>query len=185
MKNMRLNPLKSVALASILTSSVAFALPFVDIEGGVNVGTDFNQAKSVKFDKDTSYTIGGYARLWFKPVKGLRIAPFIKYENTAGMTLNNLLPSIVAGTEKRDNNLQYGVLIGYKLFKIFTPYIGMGYSQFLDSNLTNGFALNYGFTVKFPIVPIAFGIDGSWQQPNLGAVQLNVHRIGATVGVQF
>lgn len=175
--------LKASVLAVALCAGASQALPLLDVDFGMTLGTDINTAKHFKFDSNTNFTIGGYARGWFK-VSKMRLAPFIKYENTAGLTINNAFQSIVTGESKRDNNLQYGLLLGVNL-AIFTPYVGMAYSQFINSNLSDTWALNYGLAIKIPVVPLSVGLDASWQRPFLHGVELNVHRIAVTFGVRF
>lgn len=175
--------IKASVLAIALGVGVGNALPLFDVDFGMILGTDFNVVKGWEFNRDTNFTIGGYARGWFK-VSKLRLAPFIKYENTAGVKVNNVLQSIVTGESRRDNNLQYGLLLGVN-FGILTPYVGMGYSQFVNSNLSDTWALNYGLAIKIPVIPMTAGIDASWQQPFADGVRLNVHRIGVTLGVRF
>ncbi|RDU62841.1 hypothetical protein CQA53_09035 [Helicobacter didelphidarum] len=175
--------LKSSLFIATLGVGVSQALPLIDIEFGVVLSTDIKNVSSWNFNNDTEFTYGAYGRLWLKTGK-VRVAPFIKWESIDTITANNALQTLVSG-EPRTNNLQYGALFGVNLW-IFTPYVGVAYSQFTGGSFDNTWALNYGINAKIPLVPISVGIDGSWQRPKIdGGVRANINRIGFNVGIQF
>ena len=176
---------KATVLASFLVAGSVQALPFVSPEVGGMLGTSIDSVKSRTFNGDTKFTYGAYARLWLKP--GLfRIAPFIKWENITGYSKNNVIPQVVMGGVDRISNLQYGAVAGLELF-YFTPYVGVAYSQFTGAAISNTWALNYGLKFKIPVIPLAIGIDASWQNPRLlnyaGSDMIN--RVSLTLGFEF
>ena len=175
--------IKAAVLASFLAAGSAQALPFISPEVGGMVGTSFDNAKGWKFDDDTNITYGAYARLWLKP-GSFRIAPFIKWENITGFSRSNLVNTLLSGGD-RNNNLQYGAVVGLEFFYL-TPYVGVAYSQFTDSTISNTWALNYGLKFKIPVLPLAVGIDASWQKPKvLNTVEVDMHRVSVTLGLHF
>lgn len=183
-KNVKVAILAGILSTGILGGGIAQALPFVSFEAGGIVGADIKNIDGWKFDKNTDLTYGAYGRIWLKP-GSFRIAPFVKWESIDGVSLSGALDNIISGNDiKRNNNLQYGVLAGFEVFYI-TPYVGIAYSQFTDPALSNTWALNYGVKVKIPILPLTIGIDGSWQQPKSAGIEVNMNRIGATLGLQF
>lgn len=180
--------IKAVVLASVLVASSAQALPFISPEIGGMVGTSFDSVKTQRIDSDTTITYGAYARLWLKP-GSFRIAPFIKWENVTGFTKNNagnqILGAVLGQPSIRNNNLQYGAVIGLEFFYL-TPYVGVAYSQFTDPSIADTWALNYGLKFKIPVVPLAIGLDASWQKPKvLNSADVDMHRVSLTLGLQF
>ncbi len=177
--------LKATVLASILTASVSQALPFISPEIGGMVGTSFDKVKDLKINSDTTFTYGAFARLWLKP-GSFRIAPFVKWENISESNFNNIVGNVIQGNYdyNRNNNLQYGVLLGLEFFYI-TPYVGAAYSHFTDTHLSSTWALNYGLKIKIPVIPLAVGVDASWQKPKLGDVEIDMHRVSATLSLHF
>ncbi|STQ85639.1 hypothetical protein LS73_004225 [Helicobacter muridarum] len=161
----------ATALVAGSLGSSASALPLIGIEAGGIVSADFSDAKHYNFDK-SSLSFGGYARIWLKTK--IRIAPFVKFESvSSGSLLKN-----------RYNNIQYGAVVGYSIFGILTPYVGGSRSTF-NNNLTDTWALNYGLHFTLPLVPLAIGLDGSYQKPKLDGYNMNIHRIGLTLALQF
>lgn len=174
---------KAAVLASVLAAGSAQALPFISPEVGGIVGTSFDAVKSGTIGGDTNITYGAYARLWLKP-GSFRIAPFVKWENITGFTTNNAVNTIINGGD-RNNNLQYGAVLGLEFFYL-TPYVGVAYSQFTNEAIANTWALNYGLKFKIPVIPLAIGIDASWQKPKvLNTFEVDMHRIGVTLGLHF
>ena len=162
--------LKLGILASVLGfTSVSYAAVIGGEIGGV-FGANFNDARS-SFDADTEFSAGLYGRLWIKP-SILRIAPFVKWESIGSLESNH-----------RYNNFQYGGLLGVN-FSIVTPYIGMAYSHFTNSALEPTWAVNYGIQIALP-AHITLGIDGSYQHPKFLGMKVEMHKIGATLGIQF
>lgn len=174
---------KAAVLAGALVVGSAQALPLISPEVGGMVGTSFDNAKNMKFDDNTNFTYGAYGRLWLKP-GSFRIAPFVKWENLTGFKQDNALGAILSGGD-RNNNIQYGAVAGFEFFYL-TPYIGAAYSQFTGSTISDTWALNYGLKFKIPILPLAIGIDASWQKPKLfNSVEMDMHRISLTFGLHF
>ncbi|RDU72965.1 hypothetical protein CQA66_03375 [Helicobacter aurati] len=171
----------AAALFVGFAGSSAQALPLLGLEAGgivgLNVGEHIRDI-NINFNKsDLAYasylSYGAYARLWIKTP--LRIAPFIKWEDVATKGI---------AAEERFNNVQYGGVVGIPLLGIITPYIGGSYSTF-TRQYENTWAFNYGVHITFPIVPIAFGIDGSFQRPKTEGHKVDLHRIGVTLALQF
>lgn len=177
------NCIKATVLASFLVAGSAQALPFVSPEVGGMIGTSFENVKGWSFNDKTTLTYGAYGRVWLKP--GIfRIAPFIKWENISGFSADNVTNAIL-NLNARNNNLQYGALLGVEFFNL-TPYVGVAYSQFTDSSIENTWALNYGLKFKIPVIPLAIGIDASWQKPKISnAVEMDMHRVSLTLGLHF
>ncbi|MCI5787679.1 hypothetical protein [Helicobacter trogontum] len=174
---------KTAVLASVLMAGSAQALPFISPEVGGIVGTNIDVLKSGRIGDDTNLTYGAYGRLWLKP-GSFRIAPFVKWENITGFTTNNLINTIISGGD-RNNNIQYGAVVGLEFFYI-TPYVGVAYSQFTNETIADTWALNYGLKFKIPFLPLAIGVDASWQKPKvLNSSEVDMHRIGVTLGLHF
>lgn len=173
--------LTSALLAGLLGSGSMQALPLIGIEAGgivgVNVGQHIRDINIQFNPSDFAYgsylSYGAYARLWLKST--LRIAPFVKWENVATKGIR---------TDARFYNIQYGGVVGYAIGGIITPYVGAAYSTF-NNGFSNTWALNYGVHITFPVVPIALGIDGSYQQPETNEGKIKLHRVGVTLGLQF
>lgn len=162
----------ATTLAAGSLGSNVNALPLIGVEAGGIVSADFSNAKRFNFDK-SSLAFGGYARIWLKTK--IRIAPFVKFESvSSGSLLKN-----------RYNNIQYGAVVGYPIFGIITPYVGGSRSTFYKNSLTDTWAFNYGIHFTLPLVPLAIGLDGSYQKPKLDGYKMNIHRIGLTLAIQF
>ncbi len=175
---------RTMILSSILVAGatgITQALPFINLEAGMLIGTDIKSVTNIS--PDTSFTYGAYGRIWLKP-GNFRIAPFFKWENIDGVVLNGtgIWNAFIEGP--RNNNLQYGVLLGVEFFNI-SPYVGIAYSHFTDGGWSSTWALNYGLKFKIPILPFAIGIEGSWQRPEVSGVKIDMNRIGAFLAIQF
>ncbi len=175
--------LKATVLAGILTAGASQALPFVSPEVGGMIGTSFDNAKGFNINSDTNLTYGAFARLWLKP-GSFRVAPFVKWENISEASFANHFKDIITNEDSRNNNMQYGVLLGLEFFYL-TPYVGAAYSHFTDTHFSSTWALNYGLKFKIPILPLAIGIDASWQKPKLSGVEIEMHRVSATLSLHF
>ncbi len=172
--------MKAAVLAGLLTAGSMQALPFISPEVGGMVGTTFDNVSSWNFNDHLTY--GAYGRLWLKP-GSFRIAPFVKWENITGFSKDNALNVVLNGND-RNNNIQYGAVVGFEFFWL-TPYVGAAYSQFTNGAISNTWALNYGLKVKIPVIPLAVGIDASWQKPKLGGIEVEMHRVSLTLGLHF
>lgn len=187
------------ATTSLVIANGAQALGFLDLEVGGLAGVDISNAVSV----NSQFSYGGYARLWL--FDGITFAPYIKYETVvsnagsrASLSVDTNGQASIVPQINLDKyyNLQYGLLVGYKIPIIsLTPYVGVGYSQLGNTTLENTYVLNYGIKWEIPLIPfLTIGVDGSWQAsktpPTLDTIRnisqsANINRVSATIGLQF
>ncbi len=164
--------MKKIVLALMLFSSSVFGFGVGSFQISPEVGGNISWQDT----SNTTFTYGGYARVWFG-VSRILIAPQFKYD--------------VMYQSKGSNydNLQAGGLLGFDVPVLpLVLYVGASYSKFYSIGLEDTAAFNYGIKMDIPLIPfLTIGLDGVYQAPKIAGSgsRYGINRIGLTLGLAF
>ena len=162
---------KKLTLASALFASSVFGVGL----GNFQITPEFGGNISWQDTTDTTFTYGGYTRLWLG-VSRVVIAPQVKYDVMKQKNSGNYA------------NLQVGGLLGFEVPVLpLTIYAGGSWSRFFSVALEDTAAVNYGIKMDVPFIPfLTIGVDGVWQAPKMAdGKRYNMNRVGLTLGLAF